>query len=519
MANRLPQLVPFDQHNQFLESNVHPSDWKNPTPASNYHLVIVGAGTAGLVTAAAAAGLGARVALIERDLMGGDCLNVGCVPSKSLIAAARFVANGQRGKKMGFSGADNPSINFSEIMERMRKQRSQISPVDSANRFKALGVDVFFGRASFVDDQTISIQTTNEPTTQLKFKKAVIASGARAKIPEIDGLDEVNFLTNETLFSITELPPRLGIIGGGPIGSEIAQCFARFGSDVSLFERGANVLEREDQQAATVLQNQFEKEGINLFLESNNLTLKKTENGILVRGLKGKESSPYETTVDKLLIAVGRTPNLEDLNLESANVKFNAQGVVVNDSMQTSNPRIFAAGDVCSKYKFTHAADFQARIVIQNALFAIGPIGRKKASRLLIPRATYTSPEIAHVGLYPQEAAEQSIEIDTFIQSFEHVDRAILESAEEGFVKVHTRKGTDQIVGATIVAEHAGDLISEISVAITNKIGLSKIGATIHPYPTYADAIRKLGDQFNKTKLTPLNQKILKWLLRINVGR
>ncbi len=308
MANRLPQLVPFDQHNQFLESNVHPSDWINPTPASNYHLVIVGAGTAGLVTAAAAAGLGARVALIERDLMGGDCLNVGCVPSKSLIAAARFVANGQRGKKMGFSGADNPSINFSEIMERMRKQRSQISPVDSANRFKALGVDVFFGRASFVDDQTISIQTTNEPTTQLKFKKAVIASGARAKIPKIDGLDEVNFLTNETLFSITELPPRLGIIGGGPIGSEIAQCFARFGSDVSLFERGANVLEREDQQAATVLQNQFEKEGINLFLESNNLTLKKTENGILVRGLKGKESSPYETTVDKLLIAVGRTP-------------------------------------------------------------------------------------------------------------------------------------------------------------------------------------------------------------------
>ena len=519
MVHHLPQLIPFDQHNRDLESKVHPPDWKNPNPASNYHLVVIGAGTAGLVTAAAAAGLGARVALIERDLMGGDCLNVGCVPSKSLIAAARFAASGQHGKKMGFASSDNPRIHFPEVMERMRKQRAQISPVDSAERFKELGVDVFFGQASFVNDQTISIQSASQPGTNLKFKKAVIASGARAKIPEIPGLEQVDFLTNETLFSLTELPPRLGVIGGGPIGCEIAQCFTRFGSDVSLFERGANVLGREDSEAAQVVQNQFAKEGMSVFLESNDLTLENTEHGILVRGLKGKSGKPFAATVDKLLIAVGRTPNLENLNLESANVTCNAHGIVVNDSLQTSNPKVFAAGDVCSKYKFTHAADFQARIVIQNALFSIGPLGRKKASQLLIPRATYTSPEIAHVGLYPQEAKEQSIEIDTFTQSFEHVDRAILESAEEGFVKIHTRKGTDQIIGATIVAEHAGDLISEVSVAITNKIGLSKIGATIHPYPTYADAIRKLGDQFNKTKLTPLNQKILKWLLRINVGR
>ena len=519
MVNQLPQLIPFDEHNRHLESNVHPPDWKNPSPASNYHLIIIGAGTAGLVTAAAAAGLGARVALIERELMGGDCLNVGCVPSKSLIAAARLAAIGQRAKKMGFANAGNPDIDFSEVMERMRRQRSQISPVDSAKRFADLGVDVFFGQGSFVDDQTISIQSTSESPTQLKFKKAVIASGARAKIPEIPGLDQVDFLTNETLFSLTELPPRFGVIGGGPIGCEIAQCFARFGSRVSLFERGPNILSREEPDAARVLQDQFEKEKISLFLKSNNLTLEKTENGILVRGLKNDNATPFETTVDQLLIAVGRTPNLENLNLESAKVKYNDQGIVVNDSMQTSNPKIFAAGDICSKYKFTHAADFQARIVIQNALFAIGPIGRKKASQLLIPRATYTSPEIAHVGLYPQEAQEQSIKIDTFTQSFEHLDRAILESTQEGFVKVHTRKGTDQIVGATIVADHAGDLISEVTIAITSKIGLSKIGATIHPYPTYADAIRKLGDQYNKTKLTPMNQKILNWLLRINVGR
>ena len=519
MVRPLPQLLPFDQHNRLLESNVHPSDWKNPVPAPNYHLVVIGGGTAGLVTAAAAAGLGARVALIESDLMGGDCLNVGCVPSKSLIAASRFAANGQRGKKLGISISEKLSINFSEIMERMREQRARISPMDSATRFQKLGVDVFFGKGSFADNNTISVNPENGSATHLKFKKAVIASGARATIPEIQGLDQVDFLTNETLFSITELPSRFGVIGGGPIGSEIAQCFARFGSDVTLFERGTHILGREDLQAASVVQNQFEEEGINLFLESNNLTLTKSENGILVRGIKGGNATPFETTVDNILIAVGRTPNIENLNLKSVNVNSNAQGIVVNDSLQTSNPRIFAAGDVCSKYKFTHAADFQARIVIQNALFAIGPLGRKKASQLLIPRATYTSPEIAHVGLYPQEAEAQGIEIDNFTQSFEHVDRAILDSAEEGFVKVHTRKGTDQIVGATIVAEHAGDLISEISVAITNKIGLSKIGATIHPYPTYADAIRKLGDQFNKTKLTPLSRKVLRWLLRLNVGR
>ena len=201
------------------------------------------------------------------------------------------------------------------------------------------------------------------------------------------------------------------------------------------------------------------------------------------------------------------------------NVKYGKRGVEVNDNLQTSNPRIYAAGDICSKYQFTHAADFQARIVIQNALFAVGPFGKKKASDLLIPWATYTSPEIAHVGMYPADAKEAGVEIDTYVQSFEHIDRAILEGNVDGFVKVHTKKGTDKIVGATIVAENAGDMISEISVAMANGIGLSKVGSTIHPYPTQAEAIRKLGDQFNKTKLTPFSKKMLAFLMKLNVGK
>jgi len=332
-------------------------------------------------------------------------------------------------------------------------------------------------------------------------------------------MDGVNFLTNETLFSLTELPRRFGVVGGGPIGSEMAQSFARFGSEVFLFEMSDHILSREDSDAAMIVQQQFVNDGINLMLGSQDMQVHQEGDEIRIRGTRGTENQPYDITVDQMLIAVGRAPNTDGLNLEAVNVKHDQRGVDVNDYLQTTNPRIFAAGDICSKLKFTHAADFQARIVIQNALFSIGPFGKKKASQLTIPWATYTSPEIAHVGKYPDDANLAGIETDTYVQSFEHVDRAILEGKDDGFVKVHTKKGTDQIVGATIVAENAGDLISEITLAMTHGIGLSKIGSSIHPYPTQAEAIRRLGDQFNKTKLTPLSKTILAMLMRLNVGR
>ena len=307
-------------------------------------------------------------------------------------------------------------------------------------------------------------------------------------------------------------------MGAGPIGSEMAQAFARFGSEVFLFERSDHILSREDSDAAAIVQKQFEHDGVNLFTGSKDLKLGPAANGaIRVTGIRGDE--PFGVEVDQLLIAVGRAPNTDGLNLDAVDVKFDRNGVEVNDMLQTTNPRIFAAGDICSKFKFTHAADFQARIVIQNALFALGPFGKKKASDLVIPWATYTSPEIAHVGMYPADANQAGLEIDTYIQHFADVDRAILDGQPEGFVKVHVKQGTDKIVGATIVAEHAGDMISELTLAMKNNLGLGKISSTIHPYPTQADAIRKLGDQYNKTRLTPTSKKILGFLMSLNVGK
>ncbi len=514
----LVQLTPKDEHNLRLESNVHPPTWTNPTPQATYHLVVIGAGTAGLVTAAGAAGLGARVALIERELMGGDCLNVGCVPSKGIIRAARVAANVRDAGEFGIHVPHGASVDFGQTMERMRRLRAHISPADSAKRFSDLDVDVYFGQGSFVDNDTVTVTREDGSVSTLKFKKAVIASGARAAAPPIPGLDTIDYLTNESLFSLTKLPARFGIIGSGPIGSEMAQTFARLGSDVFLFERGERILPREDADASAVLQSQFERDGVNVLLGSQEMEVGPVGDG-RIRVIVHQNDKRNEVTVDQLLVAVGRAPNVDGLNLESVGVKYDRNGIEVNDNMQTANPRVYAAGDICSKFKFTHSADFQARIVIQNALFAVGPFGKKKASDLIIPWATYTSPEVAHVGLSENDATTAGIEIDTYVQELAHVDRAILEGQDEGFVKVHTKKGTDQIVGATIVAENAGDLISEITVAMAHKLGLAKIGGTIHPYPTQAEAIRKLGDQFNKTKLTPFSLKLLGWLRRLNVGR
>ncbi|QDV12649.1 Mercuric reductase [Rosistilla oblonga] len=517
MSAPLIQLQPNDEYNQVLEANVHPQQWSNPTPTQPYQLVVVGAGTAGLVTAAGAAGLGARVALVERELMGGDCLNVGCVPSKGVIRAARVAAAVRDAESFGVEVPQGVGFDFGKAMQRMRRLRAQISPNDSAQRFAEMGIDVYFGKASFIDAGTLGVTASDGSVVQLNYKKAVIAAGARASAPPIPGLDSVSYLTNENLFSLTELPKRLGVIGSGPIGSEMAQTFARFGSEVFLFERSEKLLPREDPDAAAVVQKHFEKDGIQMLFGAKDLQVRPADDGAICVQMV-QQGKPHEVVVDQLLVAVGRAPNTAGLNLEAVDVKHDQSGIEVDDFLQTTNPRIFAAGDICSKYKFTHAADFQARIVIQNALFSIGPFGKKRASGLTIPWATYTSPEVAHVGLYEHDAKEAGIEIDTYTQHFADVDRAILEGQEDGFVKVHTRRGTDKIVGATIVAENAGDMISEITLAMTAGLGLGKIGSTIHPYPTQAEAIRKLGDQYSRTRLTPLSKKILDILRGINVG-
>lgn len=499
--NYLEQLEPFGPSNQVLQSNVHPVDWQNPTPSGRYNLVVIGAGTAGLVTAAGAAGLGAKVAIIERGLMGGDCLNVGCVPSKAVISAGRIASTVAMAHEYGVHVADETHVDFEAIMQRMRDLRARISPNDSAKRFRERGVDVYFGQASFLDSNTVDVGGT-----KLQFKRAVIATGARASAPPIPGLETVDYLTNETLFSLTSLPKRLGVIGAGPIGCEMAQTFAQFGSEVHLVETQHGVLPREDREAAAIVEQSMKRDGVKLLCCGKNLSIRNKEG---IRLTVESHDRAYDTLVDQLLVSVGRTPNVENLNLEAVGVDYTKKGVIVNDRMQTTNRMIYAAGDICSSYQFTHAADFMARIVIQNSLF----YSRKKSSSLVIPWCTYTSPELAHVGLYEHQAKEQNIAIDTYTQHFHDVDRAILEGEENGFVKIVTKRGTDRILGATIVARSAGDLISEITLAMTHGLGLSKIGSTIHPYPTQAEAIRKLGDQYSRTRLTPTVKSLFaRWL-------
>lgn len=495
-------LQPWDEHNRRLYGNVHPPDWVNPTPASRYNLVVIGGGTAGLVTAVGAAGLGARVALVEKHLLGGDCLNVGCVPSKALLRAARAAAEARGAAEFGVRIAGEVSVDFAAVMERMRRLRADISPHDSAMRLRESGVDVFIGNAAFSDSETVRVGDKT-----LRFAKAVIAAGARADAPAIAGLKEVPYLTNETLFSLTELPKRFGVIGAGPVGCEMAQAFARFGAEVFLVEAEHGILPREDRDAADVVLSAMSRDGVKLLCCGKNLTLSRDGSGVRLQ--VESHGKGYDVLVDQLLVAVGRAPNVEGLRLEKIGVQFDKKGVKVNDRLQTTNPRIFACGDICSPYQFTHAADFMARIVIQNALFK----GRSKASALNIPWATYTSPEAAHVGLYEAQATAKGIKVGTFTQELAKVDRAILDGETKGFVRVHVRKGTDEIVGATIVAAHAGDLISEITLAMNGGLGLKAIGAAIHPYPTQAEAIRKLGDLYNRTRLTPgVKSLIGKWL-------
>jgi pyruvate/2-oxoglutarate dehydrogenase complex dihydrolipoamide dehydrogenase (E3) component len=501
--NAGPMIRPWDRFNQDLVAQVRPPDWTNPKPASRYNLVVIGAGTAGLVSAAGAAGLGAKVALVERHLLGGDCLNVGCVPSKALIAAARAAAAVRGAAEFGVHVPEGVRVDFGQAMERMRRLRASIAPHDSAPRFRELGIDVFIGAARFADAHTVEVGGE-----KLRFRKAVIAAGARAAAPPIEGLDQVDYLTNETLFALTELPRRLAVIGAGPIGCEMAQAFARFGSDVLLVEAAHGILPREDRDAAERVLTSMLRDGVKLACCGKDLKLSQAEGG-RVRLSAESHGQGVDEVVDRVLVAVGRAPNVEGLGLEAAGVAYSKKGVQVNDRLQTTRPDIYAAGDICSPYQFTHAADFMARTVIRNALF----FGRAKASALTIPWCTYTEPEIAHVGLYPAQAAEQGIELDTFTRELADVDRAILEGRTSGLVRVHVRKGSDRIAGATIVADHAGDMIGEITLAMTSGLGLKQIAASIHAYPTQAEAIRQVGDLFNRTRLTPFTRSLFSRLM------
>ena len=496
------QISPLDTHNRRLIENAHPASWVNPQPEGRYNLVVIGAGTAGLVAAAGAAGLGARVALIEQNLMGGDCLNVGCVPSKGLIRAARASADVRDAHEFGVRVPDGTTVDFPAVMERMRRLRARISPNDSVQRFADLGVDVYLGTGRFVSPREIEVDGR-----RLSFSRAAITTGARAAVPRFPGIVDAGYLTNETLFNLTDLPRRIGVIGAGPIGSEMAQSFARFGSEVTLFEQTDHVLPRESARAAAVLEKALMKDGVELMKECRVLEVEKQGAEKLIK--IGCKDGPGTVAVDEILVGIGRSPNVEDLNLQVAGVEYDPRtGVKVNDYLQTTNRRVYAAGDVCFPYKFTHTAEALAAIVIQNALFA-----RTRKMDLTVPWCTYTDPEVAHVGHTEEELASKGIAFDRYVQEFGDVDRAILDGEDEGFVEVLARRGSDEILGGTIVARHAGEMITELTLAMSGKLGLSTLASTIHPYPTQADSIKKVGRAYYKTRLTPTVKNLMaRWL-------
>lgn len=506
-----PAVQPFDEYNQALLAQVHPPDWVNPEPAPLYDLVVIGAGTAGLVVAAGAAGLklGLKIALIEKSLMGGDCLTLGCVPSKTVIQSSRVAATIRDAARFGVRSSE-VEVDFAAVMQRMRRIRAEISPHDSAKEFSQLGIDVFLGRAAFLDRQTIEVNGR-----RLRFKKAAITTGARAAYPNIPGLVEAGFLTHETVFSLVDRPTRLAVIGGGPIGCEFAQAFQRLGSEVTLIHKNDHLLDREDADAAQVIQQRFLQEGVNVVLNRAVKRVEQTDAGKVI--YYEQQGVTQTVVVDEILIGAGRSPNVEGLNLEAVGVEYTDRGVIVDDYLQTSNPRIYAAGDICLKWKFTHAADAAARIVIRNALFAPFGLARSKLTTLVMPWATYTDPEIAHVGLYETEAQARGIKTETIHIPFSDVDRALTDGETDGFVKILLKRGSDRILGATIVASHAGDLISEITLAMVTKQGLNALSQVIHPYPTQAGAIKQAADEhYRKTFLNPTLQFLLKLVAKLS---
>jgi pyruvate/2-oxoglutarate dehydrogenase complex dihydrolipoamide dehydrogenase (E3) component len=497
------KVAPYDEHNERLVGNACPPEWSNPEPDGRYNLLVIGGGSAGLVAAVGAAGVGAKVALVEKHLLGGDCLNVGCVPSKTLIRSAKAIGDIRRSvsEEFGVQMTGDVSVDFAAVMERVRRVRADISHHDSAWRFKDLGIDVYLGEGTFTSPTTFEVDGRT-----IEFSKAVIATGAGPAHIPIPGLAEAGYVTNVTLFQLTEQPKRLAVIGAGPIGAEMAQAFARFGTTVYLFDILPVMAAITDPDMLEILTRTFTAEGIDLRLESK---IQKVEaSGEAKRITFEHLGETHTVEVDEILLAAGRKPNLDSLNLATAGVEATGKGLVVNDRLQTTNKNIFGAGDVAIPAQFTHTADATARIVLQNALF----MGRKKYSDLIIPWTVYTDPEIAHVGQFPHEAAA-GVAVDTFAINIEDTDRGRTD-AEEGIIKIYVKKGTDQILGATIIARHAGEMISEITTAMMAGAGLGTLSQTIHPYPTQAEAIKKAADAWNRTRLTPTVAKLFDTWLR-----
>ena len=474
-----------------------------------YNAVVIGAGTAGLVTAAGTAGLGGRVALVEAARMGGDCLNTGCVPSKALVSIAKRIHAIRRSEAHGLDAME-PRFRFERVFEHMRERRARIAPHDSVERFEGLGVDVFEARARFTGPHEVEL----DDGTRLRGAHFVIATGTRPRIPPIAGLREIPFLTNETFFDAQDSAPEsLLVLGGGPIGCELGQVMARLGVRVTILTDVDRLLPADDPDASQVVHDAFHDEGIEVVTGCRVSAFHPAPGGAITAAFDSG-AGPRTVTAARLLVAAGRAPNVEDLGLEAAGVRFDLKrGVAVDAALQTNVRHIYACGDVAGPYYFTHTADYQARLVVRNILLP-PPLPRAKADYRHVPRVTYVDPEVAHFGLREEDAAAQGIAVDVHRHANDDLDRAITESASRGFVKVLTARGKDRILGATVVAPRAGEVLHEILIAAKHGVGLAALSGTIHGYPTWAQAAQRVADAYQRTRLTPRARAIFGWLYR-----
>jgi len=484
--------------------------WQKPKRFDN-NLVVIGAGSGGLVTAYIAAAVKAKVTLVEKHKMGGDCLNTGCVPSKALIRSSRFLAEIKQAHTLGISKVD-AQFKFSEIMERVQNIIKQIEPHDSVERYTNLGVDVVTGSAKIISPWEVEI-TTEQETRVVSTRSIVIAAGAKPFVPPIPGLDEVSYLTSDTIWELREKPKRLLVLGGGPIGCELAQAFNRLGIEVTQVEMLPRIMSREDEEASQAVMDKFQNEGINLLVEHT------AKQFVIENGKKLLLAEHHGETVrigfDQVLVATGRAANVSGYGVEELGIDLSPRKTLeVNPFLETNYPNIYACGDVAGPYQFTHTAAHQAWYAAVNALF--GSFKKFKVDYSVIPWATFTDPEVARVGLNEQDAKQQGIAYEVSTYGIDDLDRAIADSEAHGFVKVLTKPGKDKILGVTIVGAHAGDLIAEFVLAMKHGLGLNKILGTIHIYPTMSEANKYVAGVWKRNHAP---EKLLQWVGRYHTWR
>jgi pyruvate/2-oxoglutarate dehydrogenase complex dihydrolipoamide dehydrogenase (E3) component len=468
---------------------------------TDYDVLVIGGGAGGLSAAGIATNLGAKTTMIERDALGGDCTWTGCVPSKTLLKAAKVVHQAQTASEYGLT--DQPvEVDFAGVMDHVREVRQDVyEEADAPEIFEDLEIDVRSGDAHFIDAHTVAVEHADGSTEQITGRYVIIATGADPMDPPIDGLEEINCLTNETLFELEEQPDRLGIVGAGPIGTEMAQAFTRLGTDVTVLEMTDRILTNDDPELAAMLRDLLENEGVRYLMEST--VDQVTEEGDSIVIDTTEEAASAE--VDALLLAAGRAPNVDGLNLEAAGVDHSKGGVSVNDRCRTSQSHVYAVGDVTGRYQFTHMSNHMAKVAITNALLKVP----STIDADHVPWVTYTEPELAHVGAHAAELDEEGVSYETYRFPYDQLDRAITEGATDGLIKVHAKSFTGKILGASVLGGRAGELITSFTLAMRNGVTLRNIGDTIHPYPAWGEGVRRVADQWYVQKQSSTFTKVL----------